>query len=479
MDTYQSRLDYLLLAREAYSYQPIYFLEKPIKTADGNNWVVTHSLKEIGRYVNYRPNPEGVRDFMCYGFVPAPRTIFQGVLSVPPGMQCHLSHSKDEIHWQAIKTELTPSPSEPEQQFWQQLCQHSQTQNSALLLSGGLDSAMIASASVANGGKIQAFHACFKGVETDEDSDTHAARLTAKHLNLPYQEIAISSLDALYWFNKVIGELDQPLGDPVILPFYLLFREIAKTGQKNILTGEGGDQLFGSWSMKPMLMREFYADSHYQREHGYLESFHKFSEDWQMLISESLLMTGSPLRTASHNANVDDLTLPIQQAFLSSPSDDLQNQLRWVDLQLKGMQHILPRINTMAKVWSLELQHPYFHPELLDLSIALPNHLKMSATETKVLLKNLARQHLPEAVIDRRKQGMGVPTSHWFKRGLMPLAVYWLNERRLLRSQLLNPATVKAIKRRELGTRDGRGRRWGDRLWMLCVLECWFASLPR
>lgn len=470
MVNYQNSPHNHLLVREAYSAKPVYFLEQPIKTATGYKWQVSHSLKETGRYVNYRPNPEGIRDFLCYGFVPAPRTIFQGVLCGSPGMQCHLSDTDNSIRWQPIETKLIESPAQPQQQFWQQLCQHSQTPNSALLLSGGLDSAMVASAAVAMKGKINAYHARFAGVEIDDDSDTYAARLTAQHLKLNYQEISISSLDALYWFNKVIGALDQPLGDPVILPFYLLFREIAKTAQKQVLTGEGGDQLFGSWSMKPMLMREFYSDSRYQREHGYLESFHKFSEDWQSLISESL-------RLQLNEKN--DLTLPIQQAFLSSPSDNFQNQLRWVDLQLKGVQHILPRINTMANVWSLELQQPFFHPDLLDLSIALPNSLKMSATETKVLLKSLARQHLPEAVIQRRKQGMGVPTSRWFKRGLMPLALYWLNERRLLHSQLLNPATVKAIKHHELGTRDGRSRRWGDRLWMLCVLECWFASLPR
>ncbi len=470
MANYQKPPHEHLVARAAYSSKPVYFLEQPIKTATGYNWQVTNNLKEIGRYVSYCPSPQGVRDFLCYGFVPAPRTIFQGVLSVPPGMQCYLPNTDESIQWQPLHTPLIESVAEPEQQFWLQLCRHSQTENSALLLSGGLDSAMVASAAVAMKTKTQAFHARFAGVNSDENSDTYAARLTAQHLKLDYQEITISSLDALYWFNKVIAALDLPLGDPVILPFYLLFREIAKTSQSKVLTGEGGDQLFGSWSMKPMLMREFYSDSSYQREHGYLESFHKFSEDWPLLISE-------PLRQQLEDNR--DLTQPIQQAFLSSPSGDFCNQLRWVDLQLKGMQHILPRINTMAKIWSLQLQQPFFHPDLIDLSMALPNSLKMSATETKVLLKLLAQQYLPEAVIDRRKQGMGVPTSRWFKRGLMPLAGYWLNERRLLRSQLLNPATVKAIKRHELGTRDGRGRRWGDRLWMLCVLECWFASLPR
>jgi asparagine synthase (glutamine-hydrolysing) len=468
--TVNASLDHIVLIREVYSSRPTYFLENPIKTATGNDWKITHSLREIGSAVAYRPSPEGVRDFLCYGFVPAPRTIFKGVLSVPPGTQCFLSRMNESIDWQPLRTPLIETPIEPQQQFWQTLCQHSQVQNSALLLSGGLDSAMVASAAVATGAKLHAYHARFADVDTHEDSDTYAARLTAQHLKLDYQEIKINSLDALYWFDKVVSALDQPLGDPVILPFYLLFREIAKTKRQSVLTGEGGDQLFGSWSMKPMLMREFYSDSSYQRERGYMESLSKFSEDWQNLVSDSL---------KQQLLGDSDLTSPIQKAFLSSPSHDFQDQLRWVDLQLKGMQHILPRINSMSEAWSLSLHHPFFHPDLLNLSITLPNQLKMSSVDTKVLLKMIARQYLPEAVICRRKQGMGVPTSRWFRRGLYPLSAYWLNNRRLKKSQLLNPATVKAIQRRELGTRDSRSRRWGDRLWMLCVLECWFASLSR
>jgi asparagine synthase (glutamine-hydrolysing) len=462
--------NHLVLTREAYSSRSIYFLERPVKTANGNDWKVSQSLKEIGAAVAFRPCAQGVRDYLCYGFVPAPRTIFQGVLSVPPGTQCLLSLTDDSVDWQPIRTPLIQTPTEPLQQFWQTLCQQCQVQDAALLLSGGLDSVMVASAALATGTQLHAFHARFTDVDILEDSDTSAARVTAQHLQLRYQEINISSIDALLWFRKVVNALDQPLGDPVILPFYLLFREIAKSKHSRVLTGEGGDQLFGSWSMKPMLMREFYADSSYQRERGYLESLSKFSEDWQCLVSDSL-----------RQQRQDDLnvTWPVTQALQSSPSHDFQNQLRWVDLQLKGMQHILPRIDAMKEAWSLRIHHPFFHPDMLDLSIALPNHLKMSALEAKVLLKMIARQHLPEAVVDRRKQGMGVPTSRWFKKGLYPLAAYWLDERRLNRSQLLNPVTVRAIRRHELGTRDGRGRRWGDRLWMLCVLECWFASLPR
>ena len=458
-----------LLIRGVYSPTPLYFLEHPLKTAKGKAWVVSHSLKEIGSYVNYRPSPEGVRDFLCYGFVPAPRTIFEGILAVHPATLCRLSKKDDTIQWQAMPQSIYSTIYDAEAQFWQALTEHSKIEHAALLLSGGLDSAMIAACAKATGASLNAYHAHFRGTDTNEDSDTYAARLTAKHLNLNYKEINIGSVEALYWFEKVISSLDQPLGDPVVLPFYLLFREIAKSKQKSVLTGEGGDQLFGSWSMKPMLMRELYAEANYRREQGYLASFHKFDEEWQTLISAKL----------GQQLGANNLETPISAAFASSPSTDFCNQLRWVDLQLKGMQHILPRINNMAENWQLQLQQPFFQSELIDLSIALPNDLKMSASSNKVLLKQLAKHYLPESVIERRKQGMGVPTTQWFKRGLMPLALYWLNRKRLIQSELLNPDTVKAIRKKELVTRDARGRRWGDRLWMLCVLECWFSNLPR
>ncbi|MSP27383.1 MAG: asparagine synthase [Methylococcales bacterium] len=459
-----------MLTREAYSVSPLYFFNQPIPTAAGNKWLVSHSLRELGFYVNYRPSPEGIRDFLCYGFVPAPRTIFQGISAVPSGMSCQLPFANEDISWHVADTPaIRPSPQQPESTFLQQLSAHTAIAKAAVLLSGGLDSAMIAAAAHAAGTPITAYHARFSGADTSAGSDTHAARMTVQHLGIAHKEIVINSLDALRWFGRVVDALDQPLGDPVLLPFYCLFKKIYQhQPQHTVLTGEGGDQLFGSWSMKPMLMRELYPEAGYRQEQGYLASFHKFADEWDALISAKL---GQQLD------NTVELESPIKQAFASSPSADFCNQLRWVDLQLKGLQHIVPRIDAMAKAHQLTLHHPFFQTDMIELGIALPNHLKLSGATDKVLLKMLARSYLPEQVVDRRKQGMGVPTSQWFRLGLRPLAMYWLNKNRVAKSGLLNPDTVQAIRQQTLTSSDGRGRRWGDRLWMLCVLECWFASL--
>lgn len=461
--------DSRLLTRGAYSPSPLYFLTQPIPTASGNKWLVSHSLRELGSYVNYRPSPEGIRDFLCYGFVPAPRTIFQGVSAVPPEMQCRLPFADNQIVWSRADRSTRPPLHQPEQAFWQHLSAHTRLDHAAVLLSGGLDSAMVAAAAHAAGTHITAYHARFSGVDVGEGSDTHAARMTAQHLGIAQREIVVNSFDALRWFGTVMGALDQPLGDPVLLPFYLLFKSIHQhQSQHTVLTGEGGDQLFGSWAMKPMMMRELYPEAGYNQSAGYLASFHKFSDEWDRLIYAKL---GQQLD------NSVELESPITHAFASSPSSDFCNQLRWVDLQLKGLQHIVPRINAMANAHQLKTHHPFFAADMIELGMDLPNELKMSGARDKVLLKMLAHSYLPEQVVERRKQGMGVPTSLWFQRGLMPLAMYWLNKNRLIKSGLLNADTVQEIRQKNLTTSDGRGRRWGDRLWMLCALECWFASL--
>lgn len=461
--------DGLTLSRGTYSSKPLYFLNQPIITAAGNKWLVSHSLREMGAYVQYQPSPEGIRDFLCYGFVPAPRTIFKGVSAVPPGMSCRLSPVGNHIDWLANKMIPKSVQPQPENRFWQTFCAHTHLDQATVLLSGGLDSAMVSAAAISLGTIIHPYHARFIGADTSIGSDTHAARMTAQHLGIELKEITVDSIDALRWFGKVVAALDQPLGDPVLLPFYVLFKHIQQQHpQHTVLTGEGGDQLFGSWSMKPMIMRELYPETNYQQDVGYLASFHKFFDEWPELMSSALF------HQLDKTVRVEN---PISEAFASSPSTNFCNQIRWVDLQLKGLQHIMPRIAAMANAHQLNLQHPFFQTDMIELGMDLPNALKFSGTQDKVLLKMLARSYLPMDVVDRRKQGMGVPTSRWFKRGLRPLAAYWLNKRRLAQSGLLNPDAVQALRQQHITASDGRGRRWGDRLWMLCVLECWFASL--
>ncbi len=458
-----------VFGRGIYSGDPVYYLSEPGSSGAGTAPPVSTSLRKMGRLVDYQPDPLGVRDYLCYGFVPAPRTIFKGIRALLPGTICISDEAGNAPRWVRWRAAASRNGRKPARAFWRRLGDTvRRSEATALLLSGGLDSSIVAAAAVEAGAPLFGCHARFREVDPDRDEDTLAARDTARHLGIQYGEIQIGARDALRNFQRVVTALDQPLGDPVILPFFLLLERIRKH-HRVALTGEGGDQLFGSWSMKPMLVRECYGESDYSRSQAYLESFHKFDSDWTELVSPRIadrLAKGSPPDMAA------------REAWESSPYEDLRETIRWVDIRLKGLQHILPRIESMARAQDVRLVHPLFDADLIDLSFTLQHELKLHLAREKVLLKELAERRLPDHVIHRRKAGMGVPTRVWFRGKLGRLARRWLNPRRLRRSGLLDPVGVKQILRRDKRTADARLRRWGDRLWMLCVLECWFATLP-
>ena len=118
---FRESADGQILTRGTYSATPLYFLNQPIVTQSGNKWLVSHSLRELGAYVNYQPSPEGIRDFLCYGFVPAPRTIFQGISAVPPNMTCCLPLADKQIDCSLTKIPTRPPLQQPENTIWQQL----------------------------------------------------------------------------------------------------------------------------------------------------------------------------------------------------------------------------------------------------------------------------------------------------------------------------------------------------------------------
>lgn len=461
--------DSQVLIRGVYSAKPLYFFNKPIKTKSGRNWLVSSSLRELGSVVNNRPDPAGLRDFLCYGFVPAPRTIFEDIFAVPPGMICSLPFADDQPVWSYSQKTQTSTQQQPtETTFWDQLCALITREHCTVLLSGGIDSAIVAAAAKSVGKNVNACHARFAGFDVKEGSSTYSARMIAKHLQLNYRELVISSWDVFRWFDRAIKKLDQPLGASSILPFYLMFKTISKQTIQTVLTGQGGNQLLGSGFIKPMILRELYPEPTYSRELAYLASFNGFPDEYSQLMSSSLAQKLDP------TAKIED---PIIQAFANTFIQGFCDKLRWVDIQLKAIQHILPGIEAMAQSCSLKLQHPFLQEQLIEQAFALPERLKLSGSQENVLLNRLAESRLPTSVLTQHQHGMNVPANSWITREFWSLATQWLNKSRLQKSGLLNPDYVQEIRQQPGNNIDYHGRSRDERLWMLCVLECWFASL--
>ncbi len=139
----------------------------------------------------------------------------------------------------------------------------------------------------------------------------------------------------------LVWKLDLPFGDPVTGPQYLLGRAASQAGLTTVFNGEGGDQLFGGWTSKPMISAQLYADLYGEdsREELYLQSYHRFHG-----------LEGR-LYTAEFGAQVGGLgrrRALLRPYLRSGNASTFLNRIRLADIALKGSENILPRMEQMA-----------------------------------------------------------------------------------------------------------------------------------
>jgi asparagine synthase (glutamine-hydrolysing) len=230
--------------------------------------------------------------------------------------------------------------------------------------------------------------------------------------------------------------------------------------------GEGGDQLFGGWTTKPMVAAELYADLYADdtREQTYLKSYHRFyGREEQLYAPAFRARVGGPGQRRAHLA-----------PFLAGEqASTFLHRVRLADVSLKGSQNILPRAERMAAAWALDLQAPLFDRALAELSFRLPPQLKLRGATEKYVLKLAVGRRLPREIVWRRKFGMSVPITDWALGPLAPVLEDLLGPRAIEARGLFNEPYVSRLRRGQNDPDETRRRRIGERLWTLAMLEAW------
>jgi len=331
-----------------------------------------------------------------------------------------------------------------------------------LFLSGGLDSSAVALWLKDAGASVYAFSLDFgeKSLEKDQ------AREVADALSIPLEFVRVGGEDLLPVLADLVWRLDLPFGDPVTGPQYLLGRAARAAGLDCIFNGEGGDQLFGGWTQKPMIGAELYANLYGEdsREESYLRSYRRFYGAEEDLYTPDFHARIGP--AGQRRA----LLMPYLHGEKAST---FLHRVRLADLALKGCQNILPRAERMANGWGLDIRVPFFDRRLAEAAFAVPPQLKLSGTVEKFILKLAVRGRLPKDVVWRKKLGMGVPVTDWTLGPLAPAMQELLGARSLERRGLFRNEFVAPLLEGRNTPGETRRRRVGERLWTLAMLEAW------
>ncbi len=471
----------LLMARDRAGKKPLYY------SWDGRRLAFASEIKALRLcpWVDDSVAWERIPEFLTFGYVPWPHTVFRGIHQVPPGsfvtweggrlqeprtywnLRFDGSGASRRVSWdeaagsvrellhEAVKRRLVSDVP------------------LGVLLSGGLDSSAIVALMSGLGVPIRTFTVGM-GDEATYD-ERRFARLAADRFGTVHTELVVEAeaaplLERLLWFN------DQPFADSSSIPTYLI-AEAARRHVTVALTGDGGDEAFGGYERFAAALAADRTPDSVQRLMGWMAGLLPRTSGYHDLrsrIERFSAGVGGPVadRYRSWIAVFDPDTLrevlspgmrdvveqsdptgSFQVAWEAAGATSLLHRLLYTNFRTYLHDDLLVKTDRMTMANSLEARCPFLDTGLLEGIASIPSSMKATPFGLKRILRRAMKDLLPRTIVRRRKHGFGVPVGRWFRNDL--------------RDPFRFAQHVAAAADH------------GGRLWALLSLEVWLRMLER
>ena len=462
--------DRLLLVRDALGEKPLYYAP----SLDGAV-VFASEIKALFAHPAFvvEPNVDALHRLLVFSFIPGPQTMFRGVCELQPGhwVQIDLSAPEREPvqrpHWH-----LTEQVGDQPASHWvEQVAEAARLAvakrvpaegKTIAFLSGGIDSSAVVALLAERGLQPICYSVGFgKGLL----NELAYARMVTEHLEVEQRVLTVTPSLFIDLLPTIIWSLDDPLCDCITVPNFLLAKEAAREAPL-VFNGEGGDPLFGGPKNKFMILGEWYRFlGDYDRAQAYLASYHKFYDLLGQLYTDDF---------ATRTGGSEPLEAIVRPYLEDESMGSFLNRLMHMNVKLKGGQNILVKVDKMLGAHGVEAASPLFDRHLAELSFAVPPQFKRRGDVEKYVFKQAVEPLLPRPVVYRKKAGMGVPLSHWFKKTeLRDYAHDLLLAPRALARGYFRPEFVKVLLSGVRIPRSLGADRSGELLWMLLAVELW------
>jgi asparagine synthase (glutamine-hydrolysing) len=303
------------------------------------------------------------------------------------------------------------------------------------------------------GKPIKTFTIGYEGDYQSYPNEMEYARKVASLVEAEYHEQLLTQNDLMYFLPRMIHFQDEPIADPVCVPVYYVSKLARDNGVIVCQVGEGADELFWGYpGWKRSLRVQNYDDFPVplalkrlglsglkllgEEETFYYEwlrrgarrdpIFWGGAEAFTEVQKRRLL---SPrLRKEFANLTSWEALKPIRQRFLEKAWE--KSHLHWMtylDLNLRLPELLLMRIDKMSMGVGLEGRVPFLDHKFVEMAMSIPASVKIKNGTLKYILKRAVRGLIPGELIDRKKQGFGVPVYEWFFGQLGKMAQQELN----------------------------------------------------
>jgi asparagine synthase (glutamine-hydrolysing) len=446
------RTQSFFLSRDRFGQKPLFYTEYPggIAFASELTALIAHERVEA------RPCSRALRKYFAYGWIPAPLSLYRGIhkLSAGCNLRFGLADRKPEVHrWWSFELEPAPPLPRGSESVWAEELQERLRRAVkrrmlsdvplGVFLSGGIDSSAVAAlaAETLPPGELRTFAVGFDEASFDE---SRYAEQVARAIGSRHRCRRFSLKDAAAALPEIAGRLDEPVGDPSLLPTHLLCG-VARREVKVALGGDGADELFAGydpfralrladawarWLPRPMHRAVSLVVSQLPTSHRNMSLDFKLKRTLKGLSWPRALWNPVWLGPLCPDELADLFEAPVDvedvyseaiAAWEASPAGDLVDRTLQFYTRLYLQDDILVKLDRASMLHGLEVRSPFLDVEVVDLARRLPSDWKLHGGHTKRLLRRAVAGLVPEEILRRPKKGFGMPVGAWLRDGGLPM----------------------------------------------------------
>jgi asparagine synthase (glutamine-hydrolysing) len=480
----------LLLARDRAGIKPLHFVEHGSRLYFGSEIKSLLAAGAVTRNIDL----EALDHYLSYLYAPRDRSLFKSVRKLAPGHFLRWRDGRTDVvkYWEIAASETFRGTADDAREQLRSVLTDAVRSHMVsdvplgAFLSGGVDSSIVVGLMAeASSQPVRTFSIGFDEPQFDE---LDHARRVAEHFATDHHEFVVRP-DGLSILDRLIEHFDEPFADSSAIPTWYV-SEIARRHVTVVLSGDGGDELFGGYdrylphprvaqfdrlalpgaqkaagAIFPLLPhgargKNFLRHVSRNVDGRYLDSVAFFQPD------EKAALYSPEIYRSLHAWDAESTLGNRLTRFAPLPA---HSRMMRLDFETYLPEDVLTKVDRMSMAHSIESRVPLLDNAVIDFAATLPATLKIHDGRRKHVLKEAARGMLPDGILDRKKQGFGVPIGVWFRGGLTDVFSDVLRSARARQRGYFRAGFVnRLLDEHRSGRRDHT-----PRLWQLLVFELW------
>lgn len=340
------------------------------------------------------------------------------------------------------------------------------TDDIGIFLSGGVDSSIITEIARRRT-RPYTFTLLWDDIK---EEDWRSALLIADFYHTRHRGVSFDVKACILNLPKIVSYLDNPLGDPAIIPTYFMAK-VASKYVKVVLTGEGGDECFGGYDEYWHIIQGYKHKTIFKFLGNFIfpslvPSFRNFRKYFEF-AKEFLPALDNPTEAYHISTRIfsdeekEKLVGRKLPKIRAEITNDLYNSMNRYNI-INGVPPLLQKTYNMTEPFGLEARMPFLEPEMIEFALTIPSSQKLKGRTTKYILREAFKGLVPDKIITRKKRGFNVPIENWLGNEMKDFTLKILEE-----SKIFNQNYIRQLMDNIKGLKNAR------KIWLLLIYELW------